>query len=342
MRDFMGMMTAPGKAEMLQREVLPLQPNQIRIEVKYCSICGSDLHIFNGKHPYAKLPVALGHEISGVIQEIGSAVTKFVIGQRVVVEPIYRCGVCDACRKGKYGFCKELSFQYRKGNGAMRKYFTIEEDLVFPIPDELSFSSASLIEPLAVAVHAVRRADIRIGEKVAVIGCGAIGLLVAAIAHQAGASCIISADIIDSKLQIAKEMGATHVVNTKNQSLKEKIIEITGEGVDKSIECVGLELTFNQALECLNMGGTATVLGIFEQSAITFTAPLIVARELTIRGCQAYCWDFPTAIEMASRINLSRIMTHCFPMSRLQEAMNVAADRTSGSIKVSCYPDWEE
>lgn len=339
-KDFMGVMEAPGVVALQPQEIKPLKPDQVRIEVKFCSICGSDLHIYKGKHPYARLPVALGHEISGVVCEVGSEVTKLAIGQRVVVEPVYKCGKCEACRMGNYCFCEQLSFQYRKGNGAMRKYFTIEEECVFPIPEEIEFDIASLIEPLAVAVHAVRKADIRMGETVLVMGCGAIGLLVAALCAKVGASKVIAADQIASRLQLAKELGATDVVNTKEVDIKEAVKGITGSGVDKSIECVGVEATLVACMECLNMGGVATVLGIFEKPQVTITVPLIIARELTIKGSQAYCWDYKTAIEMATKVDLGKLLTHKFPMSELQKAMDVATDRTENAIKVSLYPDW--
>jgi 2-desacetyl-2-hydroxyethyl bacteriochlorophyllide A dehydrogenase len=339
-KDYMASMEVPGVVKLQPMEIKPLEPNQVRIEVKYCSICGSDLHIYKGKHPYAQLPVALGHEVSGVIKELGSEVKNLKVGQRVIVEPVYKCGKCKACLKGDYCYCEQLSFQYRKGNGAMRKYFTIEEECVFPIPDELDFDTASLIEPLAVAVHAVKKADIRMGETVLVMGCGAIGLLVSALCAKVGASKVIAADQIDSRLQLAKEMGATDIVNTKNVDIREAVKSITGSGVDKSIECVGIEATLVACLECLNMGGVATVLGIFENPEVNITASLIVARELAIRGSQAYCWDFDTAIDMATKVDLGKLLTHRFPMSEIQKAMDVATDRKEGAIKVSLYPDW--
>jgi (R,R)-butanediol dehydrogenase/meso-butanediol dehydrogenase/diacetyl reductase/L-iditol 2-dehydrogenase len=339
-KDFIAVMEAPGVVKLEPMEIKPLKPNQVRIEVKYCSICGSDLHIYKGKHPYAKLPVALGHELSGIINELGSEVKNLKIGQKVVVEPVYKCGICEACRRGNYCFCEQLSFQYRKGNGAMRKYFTIEEECVFPISEDISFDIASLIEPLAVAVHAVRKADVRMGETVLVMGCGAIGLLVTALCAKVGASKVIAADQIYSRLELAKELGATDTINTKEINIKEAVKSITGSGVDKSIECVGIESTFMACLECLNMGGVATVLGIFENPEVKLTAPLIVARELTIRGSQAYCWDFKTAIEMATKVDLGKLLTHKFPMSEIQKAMDIATDRKEGAIKVSLYPDW--
>lgn len=340
-KDFLALIDSPGVVRLQPVEIKPLQSNQVRIEVKSCSICGSDLHIFKGKHPYAKLPVTLGHELSGVVVELGGAVKNLKIGQKVVVEPVYRCGTCEACRKGEYGYCEQLSFQYRKGNGAMRKCFTTEEEWVYPIPDGIDFDVASLIEPLAVAVHAVRKADIRIGETVLVMGCGAIGLLVTALCAKGGARKVIAADQVDSRLALARELGATDTINTKDEpNVKQAVGRITGDGVDKSIECVGLETTLVACLETLNMGGVATVLGIFEDPEVKLTAALIVARELTIRGSQAYCWDFETAIDMATKVDLAKLITHRFPMSEIQKAMDIATNRKEGAIKVTLYPDW--
>ena len=156
----------PFKVHFLHKPVRPLAPDEVLVKVRASAICGSDLHIARGLHPSAPLPVTIGHEFSGDVVAIGSEVTKARLGERVTVEPCIVCGKCDACRHGQYGYCEHISFTYRNGDGAMADYVVVKEPYVYELPDYLSYETGALIEPLSVATHAVRRADIRLGETV--------------------------------------------------------------------------------------------------------------------------------------------------------------------------------
>ncbi|MGB3964310.1 MAG: alcohol dehydrogenase catalytic domain-containing protein, partial [Tepidanaerobacteraceae bacterium] len=188
LKNRVGRVIEPGKVDFLLRTVDEPKEQQVVIKIASSAICGSDLHIFKGKHPSAPLPVTIGHEFAGEVVAVGSKVSKVKIGDRVTVEPVIVCGKCRACRTGNYGYCENISFTYRVGDGAMADYITVEEPYVYKLPEHLSYSAGALIEPLAVAVHAVRRADIKLGEKVLVIGAGAIGILVAALCRRRGAT----------------------------------------------------------------------------------------------------------------------------------------------------------
>ena len=152
----------PFKVHFLHKPVRPLAPDEVLVKVRASAICGSDLHIARGLHPSAPLPVTIGHEFSGDVVAIGSEVTKAHLGERVTVEPCIVCGKCDACRHGQYGYCEHISFTYRNGDGAMADYVVVKEPYVYELPDYLSYETGALIEPLSVATHAVRRADIRL------------------------------------------------------------------------------------------------------------------------------------------------------------------------------------
>lgn len=325
----------PFQTRFLERKIEGLAPDEVLVKIRASAICGSDLHIARGLHPSAPLPVTIGHEFSGDVIAVGSEVTNARVGQRVTVEPCIVCGKCDACRHGNYGYCEHISYTYRMGDGAMADYIAVKEPYVYELPDYLSYETGALIEPLSVATHAVRRADIRLGETVLIIGAGAIGMMVAAMCRRSGAARIIIADFSDARLKMALEVGATDAVNSGRVDLEEEVRRLTGgKGVDKSFECVGRESCFLQAIMTLKANGTCTVVGIYEKPMVTFPASRLVTHEIHIQGAQGYCWDFPIAIAAARDLPMEKFVTHTFPMPELQQALETALDPKSGSIKV--------
>ena len=207
MKNRMAVLQTPGLAQLVERDVPEPGATQVVIAIKACIICGSDLHIYKGKHPSAPLPVSLGHELAGDVIRIGSKVNSVRTGDRVTVEPVIACGACPSCQRGEYGYCDNLSYHYRQGQGAMADYFVVDQRYVYKLPVGMSYEAGALIEPLAVAVHAIKRAKIGVGDKVAIIGAGPIGILVSAACKAAGAREIIVADIADVRLEMAAAMG---------------------------------------------------------------------------------------------------------------------------------------
>lgn len=334
-----GRVAEPMKTDFLQRTFSEPAEGQVLIRVVSSAVCGSDLHIFKGRHPAVPLPVTIGHEFSGDIVAVGPGVDGLCEGDRVTLEPCIVCGTCEACRRGNYGYCENISFSYRKGDGAMADYVMAQAEHVFRLPDDLSYHAGALIEPLSVATHAVRRADVRLGETVLVIGAGAIGLLIAAVCRKSGASQVIIADHSDARLKLALELGATAAVNSGKEPLEDVLHRLTGgKGVDKSFECVGLEATFVQAISSIRQNGLATIVGIFENPKINIPADLFVSREIRVQGAQGYCWDFPVAIELSRELNLEKLVTHVFPLDDLQKALETCLDRSAGSVKVLLEP----
>ena len=330
-----GQIYEPFKTRFLTRTITELAEDEVLVHIRASAICGSDLHIARGRHPSAPIPCTIGHEFSGDVIAVGEGVSTVFPGERVTVEPCIVCGKCAACRRGEYSYCEHISFTYRNGDGAMADYIAVKAPYVYELPDYLTYETGALTEPLSVATHAVRRADIRLGESVLIIGAGAIGMLVAAMCRQSGAKQIVIADVSDARLETALQLGATHAVNSEKCDLEAEISRLTdGRGVDKSFECVGLESCFHQAVNTLRRGGTATVVGIYENQDLHFAPARLVTHEIRIQGAQGYCWDFPIAIAAAKDIPLEKLITHRFPLSDLQAALDTALDRNSGSIKV--------
>jgi 2-desacetyl-2-hydroxyethyl bacteriochlorophyllide A dehydrogenase len=333
----MAMVTAPGKVE-FQTKILPdLGAKEVLIQVKAAAICGSDLHIFKGLHPSAALPVSIGHEAAGQIIAIGGEVQKHKIGDRVTIEPVITCGKCDFCVRGEYHLCVSVSFQYRKGQGAFAPYFIASEERVFKLPDHLSYEEGALVEPLAVALHAVKKSGIRLGQTCAVFGAGAIGLLVAMLSRRTTGSDVFVADINSFRLERALELGATEVVNGLASNPLETILEKTGQmGVDRSFEAVGVEATLIQSLKALKKGGTATLLGIFEKPDLVLPINLFVQREINLAGSQGYCWDFQDSLTLLENrtVDLKRLITHHVNFVDLQQGFEILMKPQNNAIKV--------
>jgi 2-desacetyl-2-hydroxyethyl bacteriochlorophyllide A dehydrogenase len=333
----MAMVTAPGKVEFQIKTLPDLGAREVLIQIKVAAICGSDLHIFKGLHPSASLPVSIGHEAAGQIIALGKDVQKHKIGDRVTIEPVIACGKCDFCVRGEYHLCVSVSFQYRKGQGAFTPYFIASEERVFKLPDHLSYEEGALVEPLAVAFHAVKKSGIRLGQTCAVFGAGAIGLLVAVLARRTTGGGIFVADINSFRLQRALELGATEIINNFEEDPVKTIMEKTGQmGVDRSFEAVGLEATLIHALKALKKGGCATLLGIFEKPDAVLPVNLFVQREINLAGSQGYCWDFQDSLTLLENkvVDLKKLVTHRLNLFELQQGFEILMNPQNNAIKV--------
>ncbi|HSF80516.1 MAG TPA: alcohol dehydrogenase catalytic domain-containing protein [Anaerolineales bacterium] len=332
----MAYVTAPGKVEFREHRLPKMQVHQVLVKVRAASICGSDLHIFKGRHPAAPLPVAVGHELSGEIVQVGSEVTLLKEGDRVAVEPVIACGNCHFCQRGEYHLCLNISFQYRQGQGAFAPYFVADERWVHTLPANVSFAEGALLEPLSVAVHAVRKSGLQFGQTSAVFGAGAIGLLLLMVIKQAGGGDCFVVDLQPHRLEAARQLSGI-ALNAREVDVLMYINEATSSlGVERSYEAVGIEATLVQALQVLKKGGIATLVGIFEEPQVSIPANLFVQREITLSGSQGYCWDFQRALELVGdgRVQLGALITHRLPLPALQQAFDLLSEPGNKGIKV--------
>jgi 2-desacetyl-2-hydroxyethyl bacteriochlorophyllide A dehydrogenase len=338
----MAVVTAPGKVEILERPLPVPGPHEVQVRVRAVTLCGGDMHIFAGKHPSAPLPVPVGHEIAGQVVEVGAEVTRLQVGDRVAVEPVIVCGECHFCLRGRYHLCTSISFQYRRGQGGVTSDFIVDQRWAHPLPPNTTYIEGAMLEPLAVAVHAVQKANLSLGHSCAIFGAGAIGLLILQMARQAGAGQTIIADVRPARLEMAYELGASIAINSLKRDVSEFISESTGGmGVDRSFEAVGLPVTLLQALKSLRKGGRTVLVGLFEQEQLSIPANIFVHREIELAGSQGYCWDFQTALQYLElgRVDLKRLVTHEYSMEQVQEAFNTLADPKAGAVKVAIHMD---
>ncbi len=333
----MAFVVEPGKIAFRDHTPPEIGPQDVKIKVRAVAICGSDLHIFKGKHPSAPLPAAVGHEICGQVVACGPAVERLAPGDRVAIEPVIVCGRCHFCMRGQYHLCTKISFQYRVGQGGITPYFVAHENWCHRLPDNLSDREGALMEPLSVAVHAVKNNPPLMGEPSAIFGAGAIGLLALQVLRQAGGDQVFMVDVNAHRLAAALDLGATKTFNNlENDAVGEILAATGGLGVARAYEAVGLQITLVQALQVLRKGGAATLLGIFEQPEVSLPANLFVQKEVSLHGSQGYNWDFQTAVQLASRnqVDLKRLITHTFAMDRAQEAFETLLDPGSQAVKV--------
>lgn len=208
-------MTAPGQIIFQEVPVPEPAKGQVLIKIMKIGVCGSDIHVYHGEHPFTSYPVTQGHEVSGEIAKLGEGVTGFEPGQKVTIQPQVVCGQCHPCRHGKYNLCEELKVMGFQTTGTASHYFAVDAAKVTPLPQDMSFDEGAMIEPLAVAVHAVKRAGDVTEQKIAVLGAGPIGILVAQTAKGMGAHSVMITDVSDIRLAKAKECGVDFTVNTK-------------------------------------------------------------------------------------------------------------------------------
>jgi L-iditol 2-dehydrogenase len=330
-------MTDPGNIEFREVSRPIPQPNEVLIQVKRIGVCGSDIHVYHGLHPYTSYPVVQGHEVSGLVAESGKEVKGFSLGDQVVFMPQVTCGECYPCRHGLYHICDHLKVMGFQTNGAAQEYFPVPAEMVLKLPESISIDQAAMIEPVSVAVHALARYGSVAGLNVLVLGAGTIGNLVAQVANAMGARKVLITDISDYKLQKARECGIEHVINPQQENLSDAISNTFGpDRAGLIMECVGVQDTISQAVANARKGSTIIVVGVFGAKPVVDLG-LVQDRELSLVGTLMYQKkDYECAIELVSegKLCLDPMITHRFPFKEYLKAYK--AIETSGGryIKV--------
>lgn len=321
------------------------KPDDVLIQVKAVGVCGSDVHYYERGRIgtfVVKEPLILGHECSGEVVEVGPEVNNVKPGDRVAVEPGCPCRRCWYCKTGKYNMCLTVPFMGSPPtHGAYREYLTWPNDFVFRLPDGVSFEEGAMVEPFAVGMQGAKRGDIKPGMSAAVIGSGPIGLATLQAAAGYGATTLIVTDLVDSRLELAKKLGATHTINAANTDPIEAVKEITqGEGADVVLETAGTVKTARQAQDMVRRGGVLVLVGMFAEQEFPLYVMDIIFREYDVRGVFRYLNCFPPALALigAGRADVKSFITHEFPLERTQEAIEFARDRKDVAIKVLVRP----
>jgi L-iditol 2-dehydrogenase len=324
-----------GKETVEVRETEPPRPaaGEVLVRVRACGICGSDLHFYHGAFPAAP-NISPGHEFAGEIAEVGDGVAGWTAGDRVAVEPIRACQSCEYCRSGRYHICPKRVLLGTFAPGAMAEYVSVPAYTLYRLPEAADFEAGALAEPLAVAVHGLHIVGLQAGEKVLVMGSGAIGLMTVLAARASGAQAV-AAYRHDHQGEAALAIGASRAVREGETAGLEQ------EGFDVVVETVGgAAPTLSQALGIVRPGGRVSVLGLFTQPA-ALNALGLVLKEVTVTGGITYCRpglrsDFDVALGILAEHGESAraVVTHRFPLSEAPGAFAAAADKSSKSLKV--------
>ncbi|QIO22831.1 2,3-butanediol dehydrogenase [Haloarcula sp. JP-L23] len=275
-------------------------PDDVRIDVAWCGICGTDLHeylggpIFTPAEPHPRtgesLPVTIGHELSGVVSEVGEDVTRLSEGARVVVEPNIPCHDCYYCEEGHHNRCENAAaIGLQTDTGGFAENVVVPEPQVHELPDDVSLKDGALVEPLAVGLHAVRRANLRPGDTAAVFGAGPIGLTAVHAAVDAGVKRLFVSEPQDGRRAIADRLGADVTIDPTAADPVERIRAETAGGVDHAFEYAGVDPSFNAALRSTRRGGVVTVGAVFEETTETDLKE-VVTTERTVQGSQTYAY----------------------------------------------------
>lgn len=324
---------------LVEEEIPEPKENEVLIHIQANGICGSDVHFFHegrlGNFVVDK-PYVPGHEASGIVVKNGSRARKFEIGDRVVIEPGIPCGHCKMCKEGRYNLCPDVVFLSAPPiDGTFCDYICVNENFLFTVPDKLSYEDAALAEPSAVAIHAVERGKFRSGATGVIVGAGPIGLLTVQAFKAAGGGKVICIDVIDSRLEKAKEVGADEVINPLNSN--EKLSNL-GEIV---FETAGNKNTTAQLFTLAKPGGCVVQVGWPNGNMVEMNIADMMDKELDYVSVNRYANVFDTAVTWLTdgRIHAKEMITQRYPLSRAKEAFEWALNHPQETIKVIVYND---
>ncbi len=319
--------------------------DEVLIRIKACGICGSDVHGYDGSTGRRIPPLVMGHEAAGIVEAAGKNVKNFHPGDRVTFDSTVYCGKCFFCANGEINLCDDrevigVSTPLFRRMGAFAEYVTVPERIVYALPENLPFAHAAMIEAVSVAVHAVSLTPIAAHDTAVVVGAGMIGLLTLQAVRQAGVQTIFVLDVDESRLELARNLGASQTFNSKEPGTAKKIIELTsGRGADIALECVGITAAIQLAIESVRKGGAVTLVG---NVTPTIELPLqsVVSRQIRLQGSCASCGEYPKCIELmaSGAIQVDPLISAVAPLEEGASWFNRLYHREAGLLKVVLEP----
>ena len=340
------LLTAPSRLELVDFPTPLPAEGEVQLRIRACGICGSDIHGWDGSSGRRHPPLIMGHEASGEIAAVGPKVEKWKVGDRVTFDSTLYCGDCFFCRRGEVALCENrkvvgVSPVEYKQHGAFAEFLTVPQRVLYRLPANLTFEQAAMVEPVAVAVHAVRRVKINPSDTVAVIGSGMIGLFVIQALRWAGAQRIIAIDLEEKRLALARELGATVTIKSEGDVVGQVQKMTEGRGADISFEVVGITPTVNLALNLIRRGGSAVFVGNLAPK-VEFPLQIAVTRELTIYGSTGSSGEYPICIDLIARgiVRVEPMMSAVAPLEEGRAWFERLSAKDGGSkyMKVVLQP----
>ena len=314
-----------------------IKDDEVLIKVAATGVCGSDLHLFKGTHAFRKPPAVLGHELAGDIAEVGPAVKKFRVGDRVTVEPHFGCGECEFCKLELVNICLDKTAPGTpRWIGSFVEYFNAPEKTLYKLKDNISYEMGVMIEPLAVAVHSMNRVTVKEKDCVVILGAGTIGLLAQIVAAQKGYKTIICTDTAPFNREMALKRGAAAALDPLTEDVPAKVKELTGgRGADLAIIAAGAANILDQASACVRKRGEIGIVSMITEK-IPFYSYSVVFNEQTIFGSMTYeTRDFVEAADMINAgLDLNDMITQKYELARTQDALAVLSEKRENVVKV--------
>lgn len=319
--------------------------DELLIRIQACGICGSDVHGYDGSTGRRLPPIVMGHEAAGVVEAVGSEVSTFVPGDHVTFDSTVYCGKCFYCVRGEVNLCDNrevigVSTPAFRRMGAFAEFVTVPARIAYALPETMPFKHAALIEAVSVAVHAVALTPISPDDSVVVVGAGMIGLLTLQAARAAGAGRVFAVDLDDTRLELARSLGATRTFNSHDANTISQIIEATnGRGADVALECVGDTVPVKLALDSVRKGGSVTLVGNIAPT-IELGLQSVVTRQIRLQGSCASSGEYPACISMMSRgaIVVEPLISAVAPLDDGASWFQRLYDREPGLLKVVLVP----
>lgn len=317
----------------------------VLVAVKACGICGSDVHGLDGSTGRRRPPLIMGHEAAGVIARVGSGVAGWAPGERVTFDSTIYCGRCDFCRAGRINLCDHrrvlgVSCEDYRQHGAFAQFVVVPQRVLYRLPDALPFEHAALVEPVSIAVHAVRRTPVALNDTAVVIGAGMIGQLLIQALRVAGCGQIIAVDVAPDKLALAMKLGATAAVNPSGTDAAKEILRLTaGRGADLAFEAVGLAATVDLAVRGVRKGGAVTLVGNVAPK-VDLPLQAVVTRELTLSGSCASRGEYPACLDLLARgaIQVAPLISAVAPLAEGAAWFDRLYRKEAGLLKVVLTP----
>jgi len=322
-----------------------VRDDEVLIAVRACGICGSDVHGMDGSTGRRRPPIIMGHEASGVIAEVGEKVAGWNRGERVTFDSTIYCGTCWYCQRGAINLCDNrrvlgVSCEDYRQHGAFAEFVVVPQRVLYRLPEAVSFERAAMVEAVSVAVHAVERTPVSLGDTAVVMGTGMIGLLVVQALRLAGCGTIIAVDLEAERLKLAQRLGADVGLKADEcDVLKEIKHQTAGRGADLAMEVVGTSPTANTALACVRKGGAVTLVGNLKPS-IELPLQTVVIRQLTLYGSCASSGEYPACLELMARgaIDVEALISATPPLADGARWFQRLYDREPGLMKVILVP----
>ena len=315
--------------------------DDVLVRVRACGICGSDVHGMDGSTGRRVPPIIMGHEAAGVIAEVGKQVQGWKQGDRVTFDSTIFCGACWFCQRGLINLCDHrrvlgVSCEDYRQHGAFAEYVALPQRILHRLPDAVSFEQAAMVEPVSVAVHAVERTPVSLGDTAVVMGAGMIGLLVVQALRVAGCGKIIAVDLEPQKLELALALGADVALKADECDVAAEVRSQTqGRGADVAMEVIGLSPTINTAVASLRKGGSLTLVGNFRPT-VEIPLQAVVTRQLTLAGSCANCGEYPACLDLLGRraIKTEALVSATPPLAEGAAWFQRLYEREPGLLKV--------